>query len=58
MEEVTWSALPEFLTVRKLRVHSDDPTTRVDHVTLVTTLLDPTVAPKDQVSGLPLALGR
>jgi hypothetical protein len=58
MEEVTWSALPEFLTVHELRVHSDDPTTRVDHVTLVTTLLDPTVAPKDQVSGLPLALGR
>ena len=50
MELETYESLPEELTVREMRVHSDDPTTRVDEITLVTTMLDPVVAPKSQIS--------
>lgn len=50
MSRATWDTLPATLYVRELRVHSDDPTTRVDEITLVTTLLDPAIAPKAQVS--------
>lgn len=42
--------MTQALTVRELRVRSDDPTTRVDQITLVTTLLDPAVAPQHQIS--------
>ena len=50
IDPATYASLPEALTVRELRVHSDDPTTRVDEITLVTTLLDPAVAPQHQIS--------
>jgi hypothetical protein len=50
MNATTYASLPEALTVRELRVHSDDSTTRVDEITLVTTMLDPAVAPRDQIS--------
>ena len=50
MDPATYTSLPEALTVRELRVHSDDPTTRVDEITLVTTMLDPVTAPRDQIS--------
>lgn len=44
-----YDALPDELTVRELRVHSEDPTTRVDEITLVTTLRDPEIVPKQQI---------
>jgi len=50
MDLETYESLPDELMVRELRVHSDDPTTRVDDITLVTTLLDPEIAPKHQIS--------
>lgn len=50
MDLETYGSLPDELTVRELRVHSDDPTTRVDEITLVTTLLDSETAPKHQIS--------
>ena len=50
MDDETYHSLPKELIVRELRVHSYDPTTRVDDMTLVTTLLDPTVAPRHQIS--------
>jgi hypothetical protein len=50
MDPATYASLPEALKVRELRVHSDDPTTRVDEITLVTTMLDPVIAPRDQIS--------
>jgi Transposase DDE domain len=50
MDPETYESLPDELTVRELKVHSDDPTTRVGEITLVTTLLDPDLAPKHQIS--------
>ena len=50
MDPATYAALPAALTVRELRIHSDDPTTRVNQITLVTTMLDPVIAPRDQIS--------
>lgn len=50
MDITTYESLPDALTVRELRVHSDDPTTRVDEITLVTTMLDPVAEPREQIS--------
>ncbi len=50
MDQKTYEALPRELSVRELRVHSDDPTTRVNQITLVTTLTDAQSYPKAQIA--------
>ena len=50
MDVPTWESLPDELEIRELRVHSKDPTTRVDQLTIVTTLTQPELYPKAQLS--------
>jgi len=49
MSEALYQTLPDQLVIRELRTRSSDPTTRANHVTLVTTLLDPDAFPKTQI---------
>jgi len=50
MNRDAYESLPSDLVIRELRVHSEDPTTRADHITLVTTLTDHDLYPKEQIS--------
>ena len=50
MDVATWESLPDELQIRELRVHSKDPTTRADQLTIVTTLTNPEPYPKAQLS--------
>jgi hypothetical protein len=52
MDEETYAQIPETLTVRELRVTVDQPGFRVNELVLVTTLLDATIFPKQEVAGL------
>jgi len=45
-----WESLPDELVIRELRVRSQDPTTRTNEITLVTTLLDPVTYSREQIS--------
>ena len=50
MNRETYDALPDELKVRELRVRSNDPTTRVNQITIVTTLTDDELFPKEQIA--------
>jgi Transposase DDE domain len=52
LDEATYQALPETLTVRELRVHVAVPGWRTQDVTVVTTLLDARAYPKADVAEL------
>jgi hypothetical protein len=52
LDEASYDALPETLTVRELRVHVAVPGYRTDAVTVVTTLLDAQAYPKADVAEL------
>ena len=52
LDEASYQALPETLTVRELRVHVAVPGYRTQDVTVVTTLLDAEAYPKEEVAEL------
>ena len=52
LDEATYQALPETLTVRELRVQVDVPGYRTKQVTVVTTLLDARAYAKEDVANL------
>jgi hypothetical protein len=52
LDEATYQALPETLTVRELRVQVSVPGWRTKDVTVVTTLLDAATYPKEDIASL------
>jgi hypothetical protein len=52
LDEATYGALPETLTVRELRVHVEVPGYRTEDVTVVTTLVDAQAYPKEDIADL------
>ncbi len=52
MDQATYDQIPDQITVRELRVPTQQPGFRVAELVLVTTLLDPAAYPKDEVVGL------
>ena len=52
MDEATYAALPDHVTVRELRIKVEQAGCRVSELTLVTTLLDPAEFPKEGVADL------
>ena len=52
IDQRSYNALPDFLTVRELRVHVEQPGFRTKTVIVVTTLLDPQEFSKEDLAGL------
>lgn len=52
LDKATYQALPETLTVRELRVHVQVPGYRTKDVTVITTLVDAQLYPKEDVAEL------
>ena len=52
MDDATYAAIPETLTVRELQVHVDIPGFRVRELIVVTTLCDAQRCPKEEIASL------
>ena len=52
MDRTTYHALPEYVTVREIRFHVEQPGFRSKSIVVVTTLLDPQQATKEDLARL------